>query len=114
MIKYYNAHGTGTSVNDKNEYAALKELFGDKIGDVIVNSTKGIIGHTIGASGAVEAAVCAYAIKNGRIHKNITSNAPDDMNLPTENVSAEIETAVSASFGFGGNNCALKFRRVEQ
>lgn len=112
-IDYYNAHGTGTAVNDKNEYMALKEIFGEKLREVIVNSTKGIIGHTIGASGAVEAAVCAYAIKEGVIHKNITGSVPDDINLPTENVHTDIKTAVSASFGFGGSNYALKFRKVE-
>lgn len=109
VVDYYNAHGTGTVVNDRNEAEMIKKLFGTK---TYVNSSKGILGHTIGASGAVETAICAYSIKHGIIHRNITDSPIDGINLPLENVRADINVAVSSSFGFGGNNSAIKLKKV--
>lgn len=110
-IDYYNAHGTGTVVNDQNEALLIRTVFGEN-NSLLINSTKGIIGHTIGASGAVEAAVCAYAIKHQIVHRNITSDPIAGLHLPLENVEMDVHTAISASFGFGGNNAALKFQKV--
>lgn len=110
-VDYYNAHGTGTQLNDKTEAMILKEL-SDKYGYTpIVNSTKGIIGHTLGASGAIEAAVCAYSIKNSKIHGNILGTAIEGLNLPKKTILADINCAVSASFGFGGHDAALVFKK---
>ena len=78
-IGYYNAHGTATPMNDKTEAAILKEV-SDKYGRrPVINSTKGITGHNLGASGAIEAAVCAYALKNGTIHGNLMDEPDENM-----------------------------------
>lgn len=112
QVDYYNAHGTCTKVNDSAELEALRSVFGGALDRIYVNSTKGVIGHSIGASGAIEAAVCAYSIKNGLIHGVKTGTVPQDLRIPSETVRAGIQCAVSASFGFGGHNAALKFRAV--
>lgn len=112
-IDYYNAHGTATVLNDKTEQYALTEVFGDSLKDIPVTSAKGIIGHTIGASGAIEAAICAYSIKNQVIHGNILGTPLAGLCLPSETKEAKIETAVSASFGFGGHNAALMFKKAD-
>ncbi len=104
---YFNAHGTGTPLNDQIEAAAIRRLFGDAAHQPLINSTKGLIGHTIGASGAIEAAVAALSIHQGIIHGNILGEPMPDLNLVKETVESPIESAVSVSFGFGGHNAAL-------
>lgn len=104
---YFNAHGTGTPMNDQIEAAAIRRLFGDAAHQPLINSTKGFIGHTIGASGAIEAAVAALSIHEGKIHGNILGEPMPDLNLVKETVEMPIESAVSVSFGFGGHNAAL-------
>jgi len=105
--EYFNAHGTGTPLNDQIEAAAIRRIFGDAEHQPLINSTKGIIGHTIGASGAIEAAVAALSIDEGKIHGNILGEPMPDLNLVNESVARPIESAVSVSFGFGGHNAAL-------
>ncbi len=111
-IDYYNAHGTGTELNDKTERYVLEKVFGNSAGDILVNSTKSMIGHSIGAAGAIEAAVCAYSIRHGKIHGNLTGTPLIGLRLPTETTETDINTALSASFGFGGHNAVLKFKHI--
>lgn len=104
-IDYINAHGTGTVVNDNIESMVIEELFGKR---VLVNSTKSLIGHTIGASGAIEAIVTVLSIKHKKTH--ICKNLADpvrELNFTTEVKSSSINRAISQSFGFGGHNAAL-------
>lgn len=109
-LDYYNAHGTATVLNDNTEATIIQELFGEScLQQPIINSTKGLVGHSIGASGALEAAVCALTIESGKIHGNITGNFIENLNITECIVEREVSTALSASFGFGGHNSALLF-----
>ena len=115
-IDYINAHGTSTAINDKNETAALKELFGE--GKVpAVSSTKGQLGHCLGAAGAVEAAVSLLAMQNGIIPPTINqiSKDPDcDLDyVPNVARKAKLDCVMSNNFGFGGTNASLIFKRVD-
>ncbi len=105
-IDYINSHGTGTILNDQVEAEVIKEVLGQK---PYVNSSKGILGHNIGASGALEAIICVDAIKNSRIHKNHIKNPIEGINLPLEDIKVEVNSALSMSYGFGGHNGALLF-----
>lgn len=112
-IDYYNAHGTGTQLNDEVETKVFHEIFGtDKSKQPYVSATKGILGHSIGASGAIEAAVCAYSIENNLVHGNIIGHLDEGINLNEEEIHADINTAISVSFGFGGHNAGLKMKKV--
>ncbi len=108
-VDYINAHGTGTELNDKIETDIIENIFGKKI---LINSTKSLIGHTIGASGAIEALVTALSIDNKTTHicRNL-DNPIRDLNFVTKVDSYPIETAVSQSFGFGGHNAVLVLRQ---
>lgn len=115
-IDYINAHGTSTAINDKNETAALKELFGE--GKVpAVSSTKGQLGHCLGAAGAVEAAISLLAMQNGIIPPTINQISKDpDCDLDyVSNVArkAKLDCVMSNNFGFGGTNASLIFKRVD-
>lgn len=112
-IDYINLHGTGTLLNDRVEKKVIKEIFGTKKNQPICNSTKGIIGHTIGASGAIEAAVCALSMKKKMIHGNLIDEEIQDLNLNIEIMNTKINNALSLSFGFGGHNTILKFSKLE-
>ncbi len=108
-IDYINAHGTGTPMNDRIELEVLAEIFGER---PLINSTKGLIGHTIGASGAIEAAVTALSIRDQRVHPCHNLEHPSvPVNLPRVAVAAPIEWALSQSFAFGGHNGCLLMRR---
>ena len=111
-VDYVNAHGTGTQPNDEIEAKILCELFGSQAAQPLVNSTKGILGHSIGASGALEAAATALTLSTGVVHPNLLKNPMPGLCLPTEPVHANPQTALSASYGFGGHNAALLFRKV--
>jgi len=113
-IDYINTHGTATQLNDETEALVIRSLFGGKETQPLINSTKSITGHSIGASGAIEAAVTAISVQQSIVHKNLTSNVMEDLNLNMENVSREILVAISASYGFGGHNAALMFGKIEQ
>lgn len=115
-IDYINAHGTSTAINDKNETAALKELFReDKV--PAVSSTKGQLGHCLGAAGAVEAAISLLAMQNGIIPPTINqiSKDPDcDLDyVPNVARKAKLDCVMSNNFGFGGTNASLIFKRVD-
>ena len=115
-IDYINAHGTSTAINDKNETAALKELFGE--GKVpAVSSTKGQLGHCLGAAGAVEAVISLLAMQNGIIPPTINqiSKDPDcDLDyVPNVARKAKLDCVMSNNFGFGGTNASLIFKRVD-
>lgn len=110
-IDYLNTHGTGTSTNDEIESKAIIEVFGNKKSQPYINSTKGILGHTIGASGAIEAAVTALSIKRSKIHGNLVPEPIDNLNIVTKSIDKEINYAISTSYGFGGHNAGLLFKR---
>lgn len=108
-IDYINAHGTGTVQNDETESAVIEAVFGRK---PLVNSTKSLIGHTIGASGAIEAAVTALTLRDQKTHlsRNIV-NPVRDLNFVTSARRESISNALSQSFAFGGHNACLVFSR---
>ncbi|MHB1464787.1 MAG: beta-ketoacyl-ACP synthase II [Thermoleophilia bacterium] len=115
-IDYINAHGTSTPPGDRIETLSIKQALGDHAGKVAVSSTKSMMGHCLGASGALEAAACVLAIDNGVIPPTINLDNPDpDCDLdyvPNHARSQQIEVAASNSFGFGGHNVTLIFRAV--
>jgi 3-oxoacyl-[acyl-carrier-protein] synthase II len=117
-VNYINAHGTSTALNDKAETLAIKQVFGSCAGKVAVSSTKSMIGHTIGAAGGIEAAVCALAISRGLIPPTINYRHPDpDCDLdyvPNQARKAEVGVAISNSFGFGNCNGCLLFKKYAE
>jgi 3-oxoacyl-[acyl-carrier-protein] synthase II len=116
-IDYINAHGTSTPPNDRSETAAIKTLFGEAAYRVPVSSTKSMTGHLMGAGGGIEAIACVRAIEEGILPPTINLENPDpecDLDyVPSEARQVEIRTAMSNSFGFGGHNATLIFRRWE-
>lgn len=116
-VDYINAHGTSTGLNDKYETAAIKLALGDAAKNVKINSTKSMIGHLLGAAGAVEAVVCAKTIEEGIIHKTLGYKIPDeecDLNYCVEgNIEQEVNVALSNSLGFGGHNGTLCFKKIK-
>lgn len=117
-VDYVNAHGTSTQMNDRSECAALRVVFGEDTPRVAVSSTKSCMGHLIAAAGAVEAGVCALAIRDGLapVNANHTVRDPDcDVNLVTGVPRPmRIRAALSNSLGFGGSNSCLAFRHPEE
>ncbi len=115
---YYNAHGTGTPLNDATETAALKLAFGDDAYKLHVSSTKSMTGHMLGAAGAVEAISCILALREATVPPTINLNEQDeccDLNcMPNKAMRAEIELALSGSLGFGGHNVCLAFTNVNK
>ena len=114
-IHYINAHATGTEAGDKAESRAIKALFGDYAHAIPISSTKSMIGHTIGAAGAIEAAVCCLTIQNGIIPPTINYREKDpecDLDyVPNEARTARVENVLSNSFGFGSCNACLALKR---
>ncbi len=117
QVDYINAHGTSTTANDKAETIAIKEVFKEQAYKIPVSSTKSMVGHTIGAAGAIEAVVCCMAITTGIVPPTINYQAPDeecDLDyVPGEARQHKVNIALSNSFGFGSNNATLIFRRLE-
>jgi 3-oxoacyl-[acyl-carrier-protein] synthase II len=117
-VDYINAHGTSTPANDAAETAAIKGLFGELAYRIPVSSTKSMIGHALGASGAVESLACVMAIQTGIIPPTVNYETPDpDCDLDyvpnqSRNV-GQVRTVLKNSFGFGGQNACLVFRRFE-
>ena len=113
QIGYINAHGTSTHFNDKIETKAIREVFGNHAHVLKVSSTKSMIGHLLGGAGAVEAAVTILALRDGVLPPTINYETPDpecDLDYcPNEAVRAEVDYALSNSFGFGGHNVTLCF-----
>lgn len=117
VVQYINAHGTSTQLNDKIETAAVKSVFGEHARRLAISSTKSMTGHALGAAGGIEAAICALAVKSQMLPPTINSEVPDpacDLDyVPNTARAAEVVYALSNSFGFGGTNAALLFRRFE-
>jgi 3-oxoacyl-[acyl-carrier-protein] synthase II len=115
-LDYINAHGTSTALNDKTETQAIKKLLGEHVKDVFVSSSKSMMGHLLGASGAVEAIVTLVAMDQGILPANVGYKVADeecDLNLVLEPRNYEFKTAMSNSFGFGGHNASILFRKWE-
>ena len=115
-IDYINAHGTSTPVNDKNETAAVKALLGGKENCPPMSSIKGQVGHCLGAAGAIEAVVCLMAMRDGVLPPTINHETPDencDLDYVTTGArKAEINVTMSNSFGFGGTNGVVIFKKI--
>ena len=116
-IDYINAHGTSTPAGDILELKAVKKTFGSHSKNLVINSTKSMIGHLLGAAGGVEAIVCILSILNGKIHQTINIENLDqecDLNVNHESsIDCDINFALSNSFGFGGTNGSLIFSKFK-
>ena len=117
QIDYINAHGTSTPPNDRIETCAIRRLFGEHAPRVAISSTKSMIGHLLGAAGAVEAGITSLVVERGVIPPTINYEIPDpDCDLdyvPNKSRKANVRYALSNSFGFGGTNAALLFKKYE-
>ena len=115
-VDYVNAHGTSTPANDSNETAAIKNALGSRAKDIPVSSTKSMTGHLLGGSGGIEAVACVLALRNGVVPPTINYNNPDpecDLDVvPNTARELTLGTVLSNSFGFGGHNVCLAFRRM--
>jgi 3-oxoacyl-[acyl-carrier-protein] synthase II len=116
-ISYINAHGTSTPVGDRSETTAIKKALGDSAYKVAVSSTKSMTGHLLGAAGGVEAVICGLTIKNGLIPPtiNLVNQDPEcDLDyVPNQARPANVEVAMSNSFGFGGHNATIIMKKFE-
>lgn len=114
-VDYINAHGTSTPVNDKNETAAIKELFGNNI--PLISSTKGQTGHCLGAAGAIEAVVSVMVLRDGVVPPTINQLVKDDEcdldYIPNISRKVDLKVVMSNSFGFGGTNGCVVFKKVD-
>ncbi len=114
-VDYINAHGTGTPLNDSSETLAIKSIFGPHAQRLAVSSTKSMLGHMMGAAGAVEALICALVIHDGRIPPTINLEQPDpacDLDyVPNVARDAQVHVALSNSIGLGGHNSALVLKK---
>ncbi|MEK9659770.1 MAG: beta-ketoacyl-ACP synthase II [Chloroflexota bacterium] len=116
-VGYINAHGTSTPLNDAAETKAIKRVFGDLAYKIPISSTKSMIGHALGGAGGMEAVACVQTVRTGLIHPTINYTTPDpecDLDyVPNVARKADVPIALSNSFGFGGQNACLVFRRYE-
>lgn len=114
-VGYINAHGTSTKYNDYYETLAIKKVFGERAYQIPISSTKALTGHLLGASGALEAGICALTLKNQVIPGTYNLENPDpecDLDyVPNQLRKADLEVALNNSFGFGGHNAVLVMRR---
>jgi len=115
-IDYVNAHGTSTPANDKNETSAIKSALGERALQIPVSSTKSMTGHLLGGSGGIEAVACVLALQHGVVPPTINHTTPDpdcDLDVvPNEARDQTLGTVLSNSFGFGGHNVCLAFKRA--
>jgi 3-oxoacyl-[acyl-carrier-protein] synthase II len=114
-VDYINAHGTSTEYNDRIETLAIKKVFGDHARKLAVSSTKSMTGHLLGGAGGLEAGITVLALRDQKIPPTVNYETPDpecDLDyVPNVARSGRVELALSNSFGFGGTNAALLFRR---
>lgn len=115
-VDYINAHGTGTRINDPIETRAIKQVFGKNAYRIPISSTKSMIGHCMGASGALEAIACVKSLQEGLLHPTINLEIPDpecDLDyVPKQSRKAAIQIALSNSFGLGGQNACLVLGKI--
>ena len=118
QVDYINAHGTSTPLNDALETVAIKRLFGDGAYRIPISSTKSMIGHSLGASGSLEAAACVMSITTGMVHPTINYESPDpacDLDyVPNQARQLDVKVVLSNAFGFGGQNACVVFRKFEE
>jgi 3-oxoacyl-[acyl-carrier-protein] synthase II len=116
-VDYVNAHGTSTPLNDAVETLAIKAVFGERAYRIPVSSTKSMVGHGLGASGAIESVACVKTLQTGIIHPTINYEFPDpqcDLDyVPNQARTADVRVILKNSFGFGGQNACLVLRRFE-
>ena len=116
QIDYVNAHGTSTPLNDKFETMAMKTVFAEYASKLSISSTKSMTGLLLGASGAIEAAICVKALNSDKIPPTINLKNPDpdcDLNYtPNKSLDKQLNNVMSNSFGFGGHNCSLIFSKA--
>lgn len=116
-VDYINSHGSSTPLNDAAETKAIKDIFGEHAYELAINSTKSMIGHAMGASGALEAMVCALSIHTGMLHPTINYEYPDpvcDLDyVPNQSRKKEVNVSLSNSFGLGGQNACLVLKKFQ-
>jgi 3-oxoacyl-[acyl-carrier-protein] synthase II len=117
-VQYVNAHGTSTQPNDRNETAAMKTVFGDHAKKLAINSTKSMIGHLLGAAGAVGSIMTVMTLVEGKIHPTINYETPDPncdlYYVPNTSIEKTVDVALCNTFGFGGHNATLLFRKYRE
>ncbi len=117
-IDYINVHGTSTPLGDVAEAKAIRSLFGDHADSLLISATKSMTGHLLGAAGAIEAIATLLTINNSKIHPTINNQDPDpeiDIDfVPNVARDAEVNVAISNTFGFGGHNASLCFKKFEE
>jgi 3-oxoacyl-[acyl-carrier-protein] synthase II len=117
-IDHVNTHGTSTPVGDPSETAAIKVVFGERARKLAINSTKSMVGHLLGAAGVVESVATIMAIREGKIHPTINYETPDpecDLDYtPNKARDCTVDTAITNTFGFGGHNATLLFRKFQE
>jgi 3-oxoacyl-[acyl-carrier-protein] synthase II len=117
-VDYINAHGTSTKLNDAAETVAIKKALGEIAYRIPISATKSMVGHPFGAAGALESAACVQSIATGMIHPTVNYEHPDpecDLDyVPNEPRRADVRVVLKNSFGFGGQNACLVFKRFEE
>lgn len=117
-IDYINVHGTSTPLGDIAEVIGIRNLFGDHADDMLISATKSMTGHLLGAAGAIEAIATIMTIRNGIVHPTINNEDPDpEINVdfvPNTARKADVKAAISNTFGFGGHNASVCFKRFEE
>ena len=115
QVDYINAHGTSTQANDSNETKAIKKALGERAKEVVVSSTKSMTGHLLGGSGGIEAVATVMAIQNNKVPPTINLVDPDDEcdldYIANQSRDHQVNVALSNSFGFGGHNVTLAFKK---
>jgi 3-oxoacyl-[acyl-carrier-protein] synthase II len=115
-VSYISAHGTGTPTNDRLEIVAVKRVFGEAAPRIPMSSIKSMIGHTMGAASAIEAAVCALAVAEDRVPPTMNLEEPEDELdfVPNQAREVDVRLAMNNAYAFGGNNASVIFRKIER
>ena len=116
-IDYINAHGTATLLNDRTESTVIKSVFGDKAKSITVSASKSMMGHLLGAAGGIESVISVLAINNGMVPPTINLTHPDpecDLDyVPNDSRKKNVETILSNSFAFGGQNASILVKKFQ-